>query len=75
MAREYLIYYRQFSPIVYTKIEDSGVKVSLRYLTDAKKRRGGEDTISQKILTAVHAEPDIEFAYPTYRIYKRGKEE
>ena len=74
MAREYLIYFRKFTPVVYTKIEDSGVKLTLRYLTDAKKRRVGEDIISRKILEKIGASSDIEFAYPTYRIYKRGEE-
>ena len=74
MAREFLIYYRKLTPIVYTKIEDSGVKLTLRYLTEAKKRRTGIDTISRKILTDIEAAKDIEFAYPTYRIYKRGEE-
>ena len=75
MAKEYLIYYRTFTPIVYTKIEDAGVKLTLRYLTDAKKRRTGEDSINRKILVGIDAAPDIEFAYPTYRIYRRGEGE
>lgn len=74
MAREYLIYYRRFTPIVYTKIEDSGVKLTLRYLTDAKKRRVGIDTISRKILSEIGRASDIDFAYPTYRIYRKGEE-
>ena len=74
MSHDYLIYYKKFTPIVYTKIEDSGVKLTLRYLTEAKKRRTGLDTISRKILSAINAAPDIDFAYPTYRIYKRGEE-
>ena len=74
MAREYLIYYRTYTPIVYTKIEDSGIKLTLRYLTEAKKRRAGIDVISQKILQAVHAAEGVEFAYPTYRIYRQGEE-
>ena len=53
--------------------EESGVKITLRYLTDAKKRRIGEDIISRKILEKIGASSDIEFAYPTYRIYKRGE--
>lgn len=68
MAREYLIYYRTLTPIVYTKIEDSGIKLTLRFLTDAKKRRAGDDEINRNILTAINAAEDIEFAYPTYRI-------
>ena len=74
MAREYLIYYRRFTPIVYSKIEESGVKLTLRYLTDAKSRRACEDNISRKMLDQIRLAPDIEFAYPTYRIYKRGEE-
>ncbi|MBN2343261.1 MAG: mechanosensitive ion channel family protein [Deltaproteobacteria bacterium] len=74
MAREYLIYYKNFFCIVYTKIEDSGVKVTLRYLTEAKQRRSGQDDLSRKILKAFHEASGIEFAYPTYRIYKRGEE-
>ncbi|MFC1501785.1 mechanosensitive ion channel domain-containing protein [bacterium] len=75
MSREYLIYYKKFTPIVYTKIEDSGVKITLRYLTEAKKRRSGEDTISRKILTKIGAARDINFAYPTYRITQRGEKQ
>lgn len=68
MAREYLIYFRKYTPIVYVKIEDSGVKLTLRYLTDAKQRRLGEDSITRKMLAGVNAAKDIQFAYPTYRI-------
>lgn len=74
MAKEYLIYYKKFTPIVYTKIVDSGVKLTLRYLTDAKKRRIGEDTVSRQVIEEINASPDIAFAYPTYRIYRRGEE-
>lgn len=71
MAKEYLIYYKNFTSIVYVKIEDSGVKLTLRYLTDIKKRREGENLLAEKMLQAFEKEPDIEFAYPTYRLYKR----
>ncbi len=74
MAKEYLIYYRTFTPIVYTSIEDSGVKLTLRFLTEAKRRRGSHDQISRKMLKAFNAEPDIDFAYPTIRRYKPGEE-
>ena len=74
MSRDYLIYYRNFSPIVYIQIKDSGIQLTLRYLSEAKKRRGGIHTISQKVLKEFTAAPDIEFAYTTYRIYKRGEE-
>lgn len=71
MSREYLIYYRKFTPIVYTSIQDSGVKLTLRYLTDVRKRRSTENTISGKVLQAFRETPDVDFAYTTYRITGR----
>ncbi|MFC1569764.1 mechanosensitive ion channel family protein [bacterium] len=73
MAREYLIYYKNFSPIVYTQIEESGVKLTLRYLTEARKRRRGINTLSEKVLKAIAEAKGIDFAYPTYRIFQRGE--
>ncbi len=73
MAREYLIYYKTLTPFVYISVQDSGVKLTLRYLTDAKKRRSGHDTISREVLKAIAATKDVEFAYPTYRIYRHGE--
>jgi len=70
MSQKYLIYFRKFTPIVYTKIEDNGVKLTLRFLTDVKKRRSGEDSLSKKILDAVNKTESVNFAYPTYRITK-----
>lgn len=74
MSREYLIYYKKLTPVVYTRIDDSGVKITLRYLTDAKRRRTGEDMIARKILKKIGAARDVNFAYPTYRITRGGGE-
>ena len=38
-ARKFLIYYRSITPIVYTSVEDSGVMLTIRYLTEIRKRR------------------------------------
>lgn len=73
MAKDYLIYYKTFTPIVYTKIEDSGVKLTLRYLTEAKRRRGTEDRLSQYVLKSFAQASNIDLAYPTYRLYKQGE--
>ena len=72
MSRKYLIHYTKFTPIVYTKIADSGVELTLRYLVEAKERRSSQHRISEEILGAIEKEKDIELAYPTYRIYQRG---
>ena len=70
MASHYLIYYEKLTPIVYVKIIGHGVELSLRYLTEAKKRRTTQDEISKKILDDFEKEPRIKFAYDTLRIVK-----
>jgi len=70
MSRKYLIYYEKYTPIVYTKIVDSGIKLTLRYLCEAKKRRSTQDEISLAILTDFDKEKKVTFAYQTLRIVK-----
>lgn len=70
MATQYLIYYEKLTPIVYVKIIGYGVELSLRYLTEAKKRRSTEDEISKKILADFEKMPDVNFAYKTFRVVK-----
>ncbi|MCK5082237.1 MAG: mechanosensitive ion channel family protein, partial [Candidatus Omnitrophica bacterium] len=70
MRNRYMIYYGKFTPIVYVNIKDSGVELTLRYLTEAKKRRFTEDQLCQAILKDFEKESNVHFAYPTYRIVK-----
>ena len=70
MATQYLIYYEKLTPIVYVKIVGHGIELSLRYLTEAKKRRSTEDEISRKMLDDFEIEPKVNFAYDTLRIVK-----
>lgn len=70
MAEKYLIFYDKLTPIVYTKIIENGVELSLRYLTEVKKRRQHQDHLNRLILDDFGKEKDIAFAYPTYRIIK-----
>jgi len=73
MSKKYLIHYEKLTPIVWTRIVDFGVELTLRYLTDARMRRSSQHEISQAILDRFAKEPDIELAYPTYRLFKRGE--
>ncbi len=73
MSKKYMIHYEKLTPIVWTKIVDFGVELTLRYLTEARKRRSTQDAICHDILEKFSKEPDIDFAYPTYRIYKQGE--
>lgn len=70
MRNRYMIYYGTLTPIVYVNIKDSGVELTLRYLTEAKKRRSTQDQLCQVILNDFAKEERVDFAYPTYRIIK-----
>ena len=74
MSRRYMIQTGKLTPIVYTTIQDSGVLLSLRYLAEARQRRTTEVAISKRVLEEFAKENDIDFAYPTYRIYRAGEE-
>jgi len=74
MTKKHVIHYKTLTPFVWVKIVDFGVKLTLRYLINVRKRRITEQFISKQILERFNAEDDVEFAYPTYRIYKRGEE-
>ena len=49
-SSEYRIYYNQFKPIIYTKIVDQHIRLSVRYLMHPKKSRVVEDYIWLKII-------------------------
>jgi len=70
MAQQYMIHYEKFTPIVYVNIVEHGIQLSLRYLTQVRKRRFSQDMISRAILEDFAREKDVRFAYPTYRIVK-----
>ena len=70
MAEKYFIFYEKLTPIVYIKVIDHGIELSLRYLTEAKKRRYYYDSLSRLILDDFGKENDVNFAYPTYRLVK-----
>jgi small-conductance mechanosensitive channel len=73
-SRQYLINYRKLTPIVYTKVVDSGVQLTIRYLIEPRKRRGTEHAIWEEILTEFASAPDIDLAYHTTRGFKYTEE-
>jgi len=72
VSKKYMILPGKLTPIVYTKIKDSGVCFYLRYMVDPKKRRTSENIIWEEILKAFDKHDDISFAYPTQRIMVNG---
>jgi small-conductance mechanosensitive channel len=73
-SRQYLINYRKLTPIVYTKVVDSGVQLTMRYLIEPRKRRGTEHAIWEEVLTEFAAHTDVDLAYHTVRSFKHTEE-
>ncbi|MDZ7860089.1 MAG: mechanosensitive ion channel family protein [Candidatus Krumholzibacteriota bacterium] len=69
MKGKFLIHYEKLTPTVYTSVKDSGVMLSMRYMCDPRARRGTEQEIWEDILNRFDENEDINFAYPTQRIY------
>lgn len=72
-ARQYRIRIGALTPTVYLSVKDSGVLLTARYLTDARGRRGTAQDVWRAILDSFGSEPNIELAYPTYRIFRQGE--
>lgn len=68
-SKKYLIFYSSFKPVVYTKVKKYGVSLTMRYMCIPKKRRITEHAIWEDILHEFSRQSDINFAYPTQRIY------
>lgn len=73
-ARKYLIFYSRLTPIVWTRVVDSGVELTIRYPTEARGRRGSEQAVWEDVLDAFGARDDIDFAYPTQRFFDHRTE-
>ena len=73
-SKKYMIFYQYLTPIVYTSVKDSGILLTLRYICDARKRRGTEHAIWEDILDSFSKQDEIEFAYPTQRFFNRNIE-
>ncbi len=68
-SRRFMIFYSTLEPTVYTSVADSGVVLTVRYLCEARRRRGTSQAMWEEILRAFGAREDIDFAYPTTRFY------
>jgi small-conductance mechanosensitive channel len=68
-ASTYLIKYEHLTPIVWTSVADIGVTLTIRFLSDPRRRRSAEAAIWEDILDVFAEAEDIDFAYPTQRFY------
>jgi small-conductance mechanosensitive channel len=68
-SKQFMILMPQFKPEVYTKVEDCGINLTIRYLCNPRKRRKSEQEIWEDVLIEFAEHKDIDFAYPTTRFY------
>jgi len=73
-SKRFMIFYKNLTPIVYTSVKDCGVMLTIRYLSEPRKRRNSEQEIWEDILTQFADHKDIDFAYPTTRFYNNASE-
>jgi small-conductance mechanosensitive channel len=69
-AKKYMIIYNKLTPIVFTSVEDSGILLTIRFLTEVRKRRSVTEQVWEEILRQFATHDDIQLAYPTMRIVK-----
>lgn len=68
MVGRFRVRFGTLTPIVYVWPGDYGVQLTLRHLTEARRRRIHRNLISRYVLRHFAEHPRIEFAYPTKRI-------
>jgi small-conductance mechanosensitive channel len=73
-SRRFMIFYSTLSPTVYTSVVDIGVCLTLRYLVEPRNRRAQAQSLWENVLTVFAAHDDIDFAYPTTRLYNNAVE-
>ena len=74
VSRLYMVYQPDFEPQVYTKVEDSGILLTIRYLCNPRKRRITSQFIWEDILDEFDKDINLEFAYPTTRFFDAKSE-
>lgn len=73
-ARKFLIHFHHLTPIVWTDVMDNGVRLTIRYLCEPRKRRSSASAIWEELLAELKQRDDIDFAYPTQRFYDNATE-
>ncbi len=73
-ARDYFIFYSKLTPTVYTSVVGEGVRLTMRYLVAPRRVRGSEQDVWETILDRFAERDDIDFAYPTTRLYRNNEE-
>lgn len=68
------IKFPKVTPVVWTTVVESGVRLTMRYLCKPRARRSSETHIWEQVLDAMAATPNVDFAYPTTRRFDNMNE-
>ena len=71
ISKEFLIHYSILTPFVYVRMKQDGVQLTLRYLCEARKRRGSEHALTIMILDDFKDDPNIELAHRVLAMFPR----
>ncbi len=69
-ARSYHIRFGALTPRVYLTVRDSGVLLTARLLVDVRARRAMDEAFWVGVLEGFAADPSVDLAYPTIRMYR-----
>jgi small-conductance mechanosensitive channel len=68
-AEHYHIKFAKLTPVVWTSVADSGIKLTMRYLCRPRDRRSSSSEIWESVLESIASMPDVDLAYPTTRYF------
>jgi small-conductance mechanosensitive channel len=61
------IKFGKLTPVVWTAVGDSGIRLTVRYLCKPRERRSSASELWEAVLEGFERLPDVDFAYPTTR--------
>jgi small-conductance mechanosensitive channel len=68
-ADTFHIKFAKLTPVVWTSVVDSGVKLTMRYLCKPRERRSSASEMWESVLAEIEAMPDVHLAFPTTRVF------
>jgi small-conductance mechanosensitive channel len=68
------IKFGKLTPVVWTSIMPNGVCLTMRYLCKPRERRSSASAIWEHVLEELGPMPDVDFAYPTQRVFDNRRE-
>ncbi len=73
-ALKYKMQFKHLTPIVWLEVVDIGVNLTMRFLCPVRARRSTSDRLWRAVLAEFGQRDDIDFAYPTQRLYANFRE-